>query len=113
MGAAALLLSGPGFFVASLLFYPLSSGVAFAIYYISANTMMFNTVHGKRAGAALGVYSAVVGIAAMGGSFVSGFISVYVGYYATFVLSGVLLFAAVGVVAKLPRPSTSEVGAHQ
>ena len=110
-GAAALLLSGPMFAVSSLILYPFAGGVAFAIYYTSANTMMFNTVKGKAGGAALGVYSAVVGLASMAGSLVSGFISVYLGYYTTFILAGVLLFAAVGVVGRLPRHSGPEEGA--
>jgi len=113
IGAAALILSGPIFAVSAFIFYPLAGGIAFAIYYTSANTMMFNTVQGKRAGAALGVYSAVVGIASMGGSFVSGFISVYVGYDITFVAAGVLLFAGVGVLARLPRKQSPQEGALQ
>lgn len=113
IGVLALVLGGPLFIVPTLLFYPLAGGIAYAIYYTSSNTMMFNTVQGKSAGAALGVYSAVVGIAAMSGSFVSGFISVYLGYYATFILAGVLLFAAVGVVARLPKSSNRQEGVHQ
>ena len=113
IGAAALLLPGLLFVVPALFFYPLAGGIAFAIYYTSANTMMFNTVQGKRAGVALGVYSAVVGIAAMSGSLASGFISVYLGYYTTFVAAGVLLFAAVGVVARLPKFSEPGEGARQ
>jgi MFS family permease len=113
IGAAALLLTGPWFAAPALIFYPLAGGVAYAVYYTSANTMMFNTVRGKSAGSALGVYSAVVGIAAMAGSLVSGFISVYQGYYATFVLAGVLLFAAAGVVSRLPKPSAPDEGVHQ
>jgi len=106
IGAAALFLSGSLFVVPALLLYPVAGGIAFAIYYTSANTMMFSTVQGKSAGAALGVYSAIVGISAMGGSLVSGFISVDVGYYSTFVASGILLFAAVGIVGRLPRSSS-------
>ncbi len=108
IGVAAVLFSGPIFVVPALLLYPVAGGIAFAIYYTSANTMMFTTVQSKSAGAALGVYSAVVGISAMGGSLVSGFISVAVGYYATFVVSAVLLFAAVGIVGRLPRPSSPD-----
>jgi len=113
IGAAALILSGPLFAVSALFFYPLAGGVAYAIYYTSSNTMMFNTVQGKSAGAALGVYSAVVGIASMAGSLVSGFISVYQGYYATFIIAGVILFAAAVVVSRLPRPPLAEEGVHQ
>ena len=113
IGAAALFLSGPDFLFPSLLLYPLAGGVAFAIYYTSANTMMFTTVQSKSAGSAMGVYSAVVGISAMGGSLVSGFISVGVGYSTTFVVSGILLFAALGIVARLPKPSSPDEGALQ
>jgi len=112
-GIAALLLPNAAFLIPALILYPIAGGVAYAIYYTSSNTMMFNTVQGRRAGAALGVYSAVVGLATMAGSLVSGFISVYSGYYTTFILSAVLLFATVVVVARLPRPSSPAEGAHQ
>lgn len=113
IGAAALLLSGPFFVIPALILYPVAGGLAFAVYYTSANTMMFTTVQSKTAGAALGVYSAVVGIAAMTGSFASGFISVYDGYYTTFILAAVFLFAAVGVVGRLPTPSSPDESALQ
>jgi MFS family permease len=112
-GVAALLLPNALFLIPALILYPIAGGVAYAVYYTSSNTMMFNTVQGRRAGAALGVYSAVVGLATMAGSLASGFISVYSGYYTTFILSGVILFATVVVVARLPRPSAGEEGAHQ
>jgi MFS family permease len=107
-GAAALVLPSVLFVEPALLLYPLAAGIAYAVYYTSANTMMFNIAKGKSAGATLGVYSAMAGIATMGGSLASGFISVYLGYYTTFVLAGVLLFAAVGVVSRLPREETGE-----
>lgn len=113
IGIVALFLSGPLFAIPALILYPLAAGVAFAIYYTSSNTMVFTSIRSKSAGTALGVYSAVVGIAAMGGSFISGFVSVYDGYYTTFIISGVLLFAAVGVVGRLPKPSSPEEGALQ
>ena len=108
IGIAAIFLAGPVFALPALILYPVAGGVAFAVYYTSSNTMMFTTVQSKSAGAALGVYSAVVGVASMVGSFASGFISVYDGYNTTFILSGVLLFAAVWVVGRLPKPSSSE-----
>jgi len=113
IGVAALLVSGPLFAVSALILYPLAGGVAYAVYYISSNTMMFNTVKGKTAGSALGVYSAVVGLATMAGSFASGFISVYVGYYTTFMIAGIILFATLGVVSRLPRPLSPDEGVHQ
>ena len=113
IGAAALLLAGPFFIVPALVMYPIAGGIAFAVYYTSSNTMMFNTVQRKNAGTALGVYSAVVGIATMGGSLASGFISVYLGFYTTFVLAGVLLFVAVGIIAQLPKSPGTGSGSHQ
>jgi MFS family permease len=113
IGAAALILAGPLFIVPALVMYPIGAGIAFAVYYTSSNTMMFNTVQRKNPGAALGVYSAVVGIAAMGGSLASGFISVYLGFYTTFVLAGVLLFGAVWIVARLPKSPGTDSGSHQ
>ncbi|MDG6989236.1 MAG: hypothetical protein JRN21_07935 [Nitrososphaerota archaeon] len=114
VGAAALFVRDPYFVFPALVFYPLASGVAFAVYYTSANTMMFTTIQSKGAGAALGVYSAVVGIAAMLGAFASGFISVSIlsdGYYLTFILAAVFVFAAVGVVSRIPTPTSPEEGA--
>ncbi len=113
VGVAALFLAGPLFEVPVLILYPLAGGIAFAMYYTSANTMMFTTVRSKSAGAALGVYSAAVGIAAMAGSFASGFVSVYVGYYATFITAGILLFAAVGVLGRVPKPTSPDEGVLQ
>ncbi|MGP8125536.1 MAG: MFS transporter [Nitrososphaerales archaeon] len=113
IGAAALLLTGPLFIVPALVMYPIGAGIAFAVYYTSSNTMMFNTIQRKSPGAALGVYSAVVGIAATAGSLASGFISVYLGFYTTFVLAGVLLFAAVWIVARLPKSPGTDSGSHQ
>ncbi len=113
IGAAALLLSGPLFVVPAIVMYPVAAGVAFAVYYTASNTMMFNTVQRKSPGAALGVYSAVVGIATMGGSLASGFVSVYLGFDTTFVFAGVLLFAAVAILAQLPKVPGSEPGSHQ
>jgi len=113
IGATAVFLPAVLFSVSTLFLYPVAAGIAFAVYYTSSNTMMFNTVQGKSAGSALGVYSAVVGIASMSGSLVSGFISVYLGYYATFIIAGVFLFAAVGVVVRLPGPSGPDQGARQ
>jgi hypothetical protein len=49
----------------------------------------------------------------MGGSLASGFISVYLGFYTTFVLAGVLLFAAVWIIAHLPKSPGTVPGSHQ
>ena len=101
-GVFALLLGGPLFVVPALVLYPLGAGVAYAVYYTSSNTMMFNTVQVRSPGTALGVYSAVVGFATLAGSLASGFISVLAGFHVTFISAGIILLVAAAVVARLP-----------
>jgi MFS family permease len=93
IGVLAWLASGLSYLAGVLVLYPLAGGLAFAIYYTSSNTMIFNTLGVKNQGSRLGVYSALVGVATMLGSFISGYISFYFGFLATFVLAAVLLAA--------------------
>ncbi len=109
IGVAALLVTTPLFAAPALVLYPLAAGIAFSVYYTSSNTMMFNTVQRKNPGAALGVYSAFVGLAATAGSLASGFISVYSGFYVTFTAASILLYAAVFVVSRLPRNDNPDI----
>jgi MFS family permease len=91
MGVLALFAGGLPYLAATLVLYPLAGGLAFSIYYTSSNTMIFNTLGVKNQGSRLGVYSALVGVATMLGSFISGYISFYFGFLVTFVLAAVLL----------------------
>jgi predicted MFS family arabinose efflux permease len=113
IGAAALFLSNHLFLAPAMVLYPLAAGVAFAIYYTSANTMIFNTIQKRNPGAALGVYSAVVGFASTAGSLVSGLISAYSGFCVTFTVASVLLYLAVFVVSRLPRNDKPDTGSSQ
>jgi len=88
---AAFSLIGVPYLALALVFYPLGAGIAYAYYYAASNVMVFNTLGRSNQGAALGVYSAVVGLTTMIGSFISGFISFYVGYYATFIAAALWL----------------------
>ncbi|MDV3244690.1 MAG: hypothetical protein LYZ66_05900 [Nitrososphaerales archaeon] len=105
IGVLAMFVAGPTFIVPALVLYPLAGGVAFAVYYTSSNTMMFNTVQTRNPGSALGVYSAVVGFATLAGSLASGFVSVFLGFDVTFISAGLLLFVAAAVLTRLPKPS--------
>ncbi len=78
----------------TLVLYPLAGGLAYAIYYTSSNTMIFNTLGAKNQGSRLGVYSALVGVATMVGSLLSGYVSFYLGYLATFALAAGALGAS-------------------
>ena len=95
MGVAVVFVGGLPYLGVSLVFYPLGAGVAYAAYYAASNVMIFNTLGRSNQGSSLGVFSALVGMATMVGSFVSGLISFFVGYYATFIAAAVWLgFAA-------------------
>jgi MFS family permease len=89
---------GLSYLVGTLALYPIAGGLAFAIYYTSSNTMIFNTLGEKNQGSRLGVYSALVGVATMIGSFVSGYLSFYFGFLSTFVLAAVLLAVCAALV---------------
>jgi MFS family permease len=95
MGVGVVFWVGLPYLGVSLVFYPLGAGIAYAAYYATSNVMIFNTLGRSNQGSSLGVFSALVGMATMLGSFVSGLISFYVGYYATFIAAAVWLgFAA-------------------
>jgi len=49
----------------------------------------------------LGVYSALVGLATMVGSFISGFVSFYLGYFVTFAVSGILVICAAALTSMM------------
>jgi MFS family permease len=91
MGIAVVFWVGLPYLGVSLVFYPLGAGIAYAAYYAASNVMIFNTLGRSNQGSSLGVFSALVGMATMLGSFVSGLISFYVGYYATFIAAAVWL----------------------
>jgi hypothetical protein len=96
---AALFLLGLPYLGAALVLYPLGAGIAYAYYYAASNVMIFNTLGRSNQGAALGVYSAVVGMTTMIGSFISGLISFYVGYYATFIAAALWLALAASLTS--------------
>jgi MFS family permease len=55
---------------------------------------VFNTLGRSGQGSTLGIYSALVGFAAMLGSLISGFISFYTGFYVAFIVAGLFMAAA-------------------
>jgi len=91
IGTAAAYVTGLPYLGINLLFYPLGAGVAYASYYAASTVMVFNTLGQSNQGSSLGVYSALVGMATMAGSFLSGLISFYVGYGATFIAAALWL----------------------
>jgi MFS family permease len=94
LGVCAYFINGFWFLLPVILFYMLSAGLAYSIYYTASNTMVFNSLSPRRNGSHLGVYSALAGFATMAGSFVSGFISFYWGYYTTFIIAAACLIVS-------------------
>lgn len=103
MGISAYLIAGIWYVIPSVIFYPIAAGIAYAIYYTASSTMVFNSLGSKGHGSSLGVYSALVGIATMSGSLISGFTSVYLGYYVTFMLAAFFLAMAAVLTSRLAR----------
>lgn len=95
LGVTAYALTGYWIAVPALLLYPLIAGIAYAIYYTASNTLVFHSLSPRHNGSTLGVYSALAGAATMIGSFTSGFISFYLGYYITFTISAAVLAVSV------------------
>jgi len=95
----AVYLVGIQYLGLALIFYPIGAGLAYAYYYAASNVMVFNTLGRSNQGAALGVYSAVVGVATMIGSFISGLISFYGGFYATFIAAALWLALAASLTS--------------
>lgn len=101
LGVASLLVGGIRFIIPTLILYPISSGLAYSIYYTASNTMIFNSIRGNSPGSTLGVYSAMVGLSTALGSLVSGLVSYYLGFQTTFVLAGALLGVAALIMVRL------------
>lgn len=106
LGVSVYLLSGIWFLAPVLILYPLAAGLAYSIYYTASNTMVFNTLADRNQGSSLGVFSALVGIATMAGSLISGFTSFYLGFYTTFIIAAICLACSAWLISILvhPRP---------
>jgi MFS family permease len=107
LGVSLYLISGVWFLIPVLIFYPMGAGVAFSLYYTASNTMVFNTLTGARQGYSLGVYSALVGIATLVGSAVSGFTSFFLGFSTTFILAAAFMGSSAWLTSLLEHSRSS------
>lgn len=107
LGVSLYAISGIWFLIPVLIFYPIAAGIAFSIYYTASNTMVFNTLGEGRQGHSLGVYSALVGIASMVGSLISGFTSFFLGFSTTFILAAAFLGLSGWLASLLERSKSS------
>ncbi len=77
-------------------------GAAIALYSTASSLVLFRTLHARDAGSLLGLNSALGGVAAIVGAFLSGVLSYYGSYRLTF------LVAALGLLASLPLWAASD-----
>ena len=106
LGVSVYLIAGVWFLAPVLILYPLAAGVAYSIYFTSSNTMVFNALGQTNQGSSLGVYSALVAVATMVGSLVSGFFSFYLGFYTTFIAAASCLAVSAWLVSTFTSTST-------
>jgi len=101
LGISAYLTSGSLLLALTLTLYPLAGGLAYAIYYTASNIAVFQALNSHHQGASLGVYSALVGLAMVAGSFASGLISFYIGFHITFIIASTFLILSATLIHKL------------
>jgi MFS family permease len=107
MGVSLFIISGMRFLIPVLIFYPVAAGIAYSVYYTASNTMVFNTLGEGRQGHSLGVYSALVGIATLVGSGISGFTSFFLGFSTTFILAAAFLGLSAWLASLLEHSGSS------
>jgi len=94
-------------FGAGLLFYPIVAGVAYAMFGTAFNAMMFEAIGTKNKGKKLGLYSGLAGFGALIGALLAGSFSYFIGFWFSFVISGILIFGTAYIIilfASSPRP---------
>jgi MFS family permease len=102
LGFTIIPLFGTGAFQANLLAYSLA-GASIAFYSTASSLILFRGLQGRDAPNLLGVNSALGGIAAITGAFLSGILSEFGGYRLTFAL------AAATLLVSLPLWSAAQV----
>ncbi len=112
LGFVSIFVAGTWFFVPALILFPVSSGVAYGIYYTASNTMVFNSIRGNNHGSSLGVYSAIVGVSTTVGSVVSGLVSHFLGFHVTFILAGLLVGVAAFITMRLSSEGRGPEAEH-
>ncbi len=79
---------GVAFIGANTLIYMFTSGIAYALFYTTTNTLVFSAVGNSNKSHKLGIYSGVMGLGTLIGSLLSGYTSFFVGYWFTFAVAG-------------------------
>ncbi len=103
MAVSFVLLTGTALAGLNAIVYMITSGVAYALFYTSMNTIVFSAIGSRNKSYRLGVYSGVTGLGGLVGSFLSGYLSFYVGYWFTFALAGLLIILCAYIFIRASR----------
>lgn len=71
------------------------AGIAYALWNISASVIIYVNIAGKMEAHYIGIWSAILGVAGVTGSLMSGFLSFYSGYILTFIVSAAFVLSSV------------------
>jgi MFS family permease len=79
-------------FYSNMIFYSISSGIGFAIFYTVSSVYVFHAIGESGRGMALGIYNAIISIGYLIGALFSGYISYYIGFWFLFIIAGIIVF---------------------
>jgi MFS family permease len=98
VGISFILLTNIALLGASVILYTIAAGIAYAIFYATFNTMVFEAVGNEKRGTKLGIYSGFVGFGSFVGAPIAGYLSYYIGYWFAFMAAGAFIIATAGVI---------------
>ena len=76
------------------------AGIGYGLWNVSSSVLLYSHIKKMRPAHYIGIWSAILGVSAVAGSFLSGFISTYVGYEYTFLSAIVAIFISLAIFDK-------------
>ena len=103
IGISFVLLTNLNLLGANVILYAMAAGIAYALFYAAFNTMIFEAIGTEKRGTKLGIYSGFVGLGALVGAPLAGYLSYYLGYWFAFLVAGALILATAVIIANARR----------
>ncbi len=91
ISAAFLFAAGGMLYGVNVVFYLISAGFAYSLYFVSSNVIFFKILGSKNRGGKLGIYSGLSGLGTVAGAILSGYASRLIGYWFTFAAAGAIM----------------------
>ncbi len=95
-----VLLTGIDLLGLNVVLYAIAAGMAYALFYATFNTMVFEAVGTEKRSTKLSVYSGFVGFGALVGAPLAGYLSYYIGYWFAFSAAGVLILCTALIISR-------------